>query len=98
MKFSIIGGVAATALALSTAVGFAQSPAGAPNQPSWTNEYNPKAPQVPAIYGQDAAGGASSSKSDAGQYHQGAAEDLAPLSKMGQYQQSSETATKTKSQ
>jgi hypothetical protein len=97
MKFSIIGGVAAaTALALSTAAGFAQSTAGVPNQPSWTNQYNPTLKPPPAIYGQDAAGGASSSKSSAGQYSQGAAQS--PQSTTGQYEQTSETATKGKSQ
>jgi hypothetical protein len=96
MKFNIISGVATMVLALSTAAAFAQSQSGTINQPSWTNEYNPKV--KPPAFSQDDMGGASSSKTNAGQYHQGAAEDLTPSSTMGQYQQSSATATKTKSQ
>ena len=96
MKFNIISGVATMVLALSTAAAFAQSQSGTINQPSWTNEYNPKV--KPPGFNQDATGGASSSKTDAGHYTQGAAQSPMPSSTMGQYEQSSEAATKTKSQ
>jgi hypothetical protein len=93
MKFSIISAVAATALSLSAVAAFAQSQGGTVNQPSWTNEYNPKVKAPP--FAQDDLGGASSNKSSSGQYTQGAAQDLTPPSTMGKYEATEGTKAKT---
>ncbi len=96
MRFSIISGVAATVLALSAAAAFAQGQPGTPNQPTWTNEYNPNL--KPPAFGQDSLGGANANKSNTGKYSQGSAQSLTPSSGMAQYQQSGDAAAKPKSQ
>jgi hypothetical protein len=85
MKFSIVSGVAALALALSTAAAFAQTQSGSTAQNNWTHEYNPGSKGQ--VFGPYDGGSANAKKTTPGQptYDQGSAQSTTPPSA---YQQS----------
>jgi hypothetical protein len=87
MKFSIISGVAAVALALGTATAFAQTQSGSNGPHNWSRGYNPGQGQV---FGPYDSGAANAKKTTPGQpggaYDQGSAQSTTPPAA---YQQSS---------
>lgn len=87
MKFSIVSGVAALALALSSAAAFAQTQSESTAQNNWTHEYNPGSKGQ--VFGPYDGGTANAKKTTPGQpggtYDQGSAQSTTPPSA---YQQS----------